>query len=183
MDLESLPSLKDLNKEERHAIYDQYRAKGQYFCVEYCPKSSKAAKCRGCNAHLKEGDLRFRHLVCNNKCFQKKKTDVCGRFHVECFFKLQQEHLDHFQHSHDEWKTVNSVQQFAGYSKLKEADQEKLQDLIKKYSPEPVPSKEPKAKTESLTTSPKSPKSPKKDKVKAEESLNDNVKRVKQEAK
>ncbi|KAJ3322298.1 hypothetical protein HDV06_003192 [Boothiomyces sp. JEL0866] len=183
MDLESLPSLKNLSKEDRHAIYDQYRAKGQYFCVEYCPKSTRAAKCRGCNSNLKEGELRFRHIVCNNKCFQKKKTDVCGRFHTACFFKLQNDHLDHFQHSHEEWKAVNSTSQFAGFTKLNEGDQKKLESLIKQFASESAAdSKVSPVKDEKETPIPKSPKRETK-KTKAEESLNESVKKVKTESK
>ncbi|KAJ3273198.1 hypothetical protein HDV01_004700 [Terramyces sp. JEL0728] len=181
MDLESLPSLKHLNKAERHAVYEQYSAKGQYFAVEYCPKSTKAAKCRACNTNLKEGELRFRHIVCNNKCFQKKKTDVCGRFHTGCFFKHQKSHLDHFQHSHCDWILVTSSSQFAGFTRIKESDKELLDNLVKQFAPGNQTETDSKLKEPKSPVNEKTEASPNKSpaKIKAEDSLNENVKRVK----
>eukprot|EP00474_Spongospora_subterranea_P012076 CRZ12534.1 hypothetical protein [Spongospora subterranea] len=155
MDLESLPSLISLDKEQRHAVYDQYRKKGQIFGVEY--STSSRANCRLCGKKILKKEVRIRHIVCGQQCFSHKKSgkmDTCGRWHLSCFFKAQQQHPEWFTATNPSWEKVTTVSQLAGATKLRPDDQDKVQKAIESVIQDqetPANSSAPEIKTEATT--------------------------------
>ncbi|KAJ3299788.1 hypothetical protein HDU76_006225 [Blyttiomyces sp. JEL0837] len=73
VDLESLPTLSCTthSKEFRSKCKSIYAAIHQFFAVELAPPRANG-KCRGCEGVMEPGTVRFRHLVCGNKCFKTK---------------------------------------------------------------------------------------------------------------
>ena len=114
---------------ERHAQYDFYTKKGQFYCVE--KSTSNRAKCRGCNAIIPMHQVRVRHIVCGNKCFKTPRSamsaairDTCGRWHLTCFMKAAVENDNAgFVFTNSEWKPLAGTDQLAGFSNLSKEHQ------------------------------------------------------------
>jgi hypothetical protein len=116
-------------KEEREKKYKDFTKKGQFFTVEKSP--SGRAKCKGCKRPIHKSVLRFRHIVCNNKCCQKGKTlDVCGRWHVNCILDAQKSNIDWFLYSNPEFKPIVQTFQLDGFDKLSKEDQATIEILL-----------------------------------------------------
>ncbi|KAJ3304634.1 hypothetical protein HDV03_002455 [Kappamyces sp. JEL0829] len=162
----SLPTSTELLKktmDQRREVYEKFEVLGQYFGVELNPYKGKQSFCRGCEYQIAPGDLRFRHIVCSNKCNASVKPkdknlrtlDVCGRWHLDCLLREQVDGHDRFVHTNPSWKDITSTRQIAGFEDLSLEHQDIVMrklgprkrsinvprsDLSYKYTPRPPPS-------------------------------------------
>jgi hypothetical protein len=146
-----MQDLRKLSKAERHAIYQHYTSKNQFYCIEYSVSGS--AKCRGCHSAVSKGSLRIRHVVCGNRCFSSTMrkgsiVDTCGRWHLACFLqnackskskengkggkgstddekdkREKEKAFERFAWTNEGWDGLYSVDQLIGFEEIKEKDQ------------------------------------------------------------